>query len=158
MEFTIKKQNLCEHGYSVANLFYIICKELKIKVSVDDMMLVLNHDFIEAFTGDLNLKVKNKSQETASAWDTIEKETVPKGLEKYTDSGIFKSLSKEKYNVFIFVDCLEAFLYCKEELKLGNGALLGAFNHYRLKTISLIPNLNLTEESYKNLKTLILGE
>jgi 5'-deoxynucleotidase YfbR-like HD superfamily hydrolase len=158
MEYTIKKQNLCEHGYAVANLFYVLCKDLKVKVTSEDLVLVMNHDFIEAFTGDLNLKVKNFSPETLACWNAIEEEVTPVGLERFTDFGIQNNMTNVKYNLFLLADCFEALLYVKEEIRLGNSALIGAFSYYRLKTLELINQFHFSTDTLKLIESLVREE
>lgn len=133
MEFTIKKQNLCEHGYSVGCLFYLICKMADIAITTEDLFLAMNHDFIESLTGDLNQIVKGKNEETEKAWVTIEDSVSTSETKKFTDAQAERSLGKRKLEILKLADALEAYLYTTEELRLGNTALLSANRYYENK-------------------------
>lgn len=130
MECVIQPQNLCDHGYNVATVFYIMCKELKIEVTAEEMFAVMNHDFAETFTGDLNRVVKERNETTAEAWDIIEQHNLPSHLHGYTDQGLKRILDPGKMFLFKFADCVDAYLYCKTEVNKGNRFLAKAKSRY----------------------------
>lgn len=138
MEPTIKNQNLCDHGYNVATLFYIVMGSLGRVCTARDLFLVMQHDFVESMTGDLNKLVKEKNDRTRRAWETIECEVVPEELNYLCDAGLRELLSSEDYEVFKFCDLFEAWIYCLEERAMGNTMLSRAQRHYvtRLHEIS----------------------
>lgn len=133
METVIHPQDLAGHGYGVANLFYLFCKAKKIPVSAKSMFLVMNHDFAETFTGDLNKRVKDQTEETSTAWGIIERKSVPGHLSQFTDEGLKEELSRDEYEMFTLADCMDAYLYCFEEYESGNRHLMRAMNHYGQK-------------------------
>lgn len=152
MEHTIKEQNLCEHGFIVANLFCLLSKEIGESISSKDVMLVMNHDFAEVFTGDLNRAVKEKSIRSMTLWEEFEQETIPEDCKQYTDYEIRKELSPKTLLIFELADNLCALLYTLDELLLGNRHLEHAFQFYRAKVLeksqSLSPKLFDTINSF----------
>ena len=132
MEFTIRDQNLCDHGYNVATLFYLLCKEMGVSLTASDMFIALQHDFVESMTGDLNKMIKDLSPETADAWDVIEQSIVPYGLQYLTRKRIAYDWNEYSQKTYILQisDALEALIYCYEERAMGNSALSGAIGHY----------------------------
>lgn len=163
MEFVVSPQCLSSHGYGVASIFFLICEQLRIEISAGELFIVMNHDFTETFTGDINRKVKEVSEKSAKAWRTIEDEVVPSVLKPYTDEGISKSFSSVKRNIIELADCLDAYLYCKDEVSSGNKNLSRAMSLYRKKCWMIIHELS-TElasrdiEYFLSLMNIILGE
>lgn len=151
METILHKQNLCEHGFNVANLYIFICEMLGFSYTTKEIFLVMNHDFSECYTGDLNLHIKNK---IPHLWEEIENDIIPKHIP--TDSDIkqyFKEYSTpEKYDLFLFADAFDAYLYCFDEKNLGNKFMIKPFKYYYSKLIKMNPVLffqliqNLLEE------------
>jgi 5'-deoxynucleotidase YfbR-like HD superfamily hydrolase len=139
METVIQPQNLCEHGYGVTTLFYLLCKDLKIALSSKDLFLIMQHDFLESLTGDLNKKIKDKSSATKMAWEVIEYEC-GEDLQEYSDKSIQKQLQDDdrKYQVFLLADAMDAMLYCQDEVRLGNSHLKNAFIYYKNKVEDIV--------------------
>jgi 5'-deoxynucleotidase YfbR-like HD superfamily hydrolase len=136
MERVLQPQDLCGHGYAVGTIFYLLCKEFEIEISAETLFLVMQHDFIESITGDLNTLIKNRNKETEQAWDVIEKECVPRHLEGFTDLAIREQLRAEDPNlekIFNLADYMDAGLFCLQELGMGNGYLQKAYEHYQRK-------------------------
>lgn len=136
MERVIHPQDLCGHGYAVGSLFYLLCKEFDIELTADILFLVMNHDFVESITGDLNKLLKDKNNDTKQAWATIEAECVPRHLQGYTDANIREQLRAYNPNVekiFNLADYMDAGLYCLQELGLGNTYLQNAYEYYQRK-------------------------
>lgn len=147
MQPTIKPQGLCGHGYGVGCIFFLLCKEFDIEVSADLLFLVMNHDFVEAYTGDLNKLVKDKNEATQKAWDILESESVPPNLRGFTDKVIEAKLEAHGPNtlkIFKLADCMEAGLYCMEEIKLGNLHLEDAYRYYQHQVETLSAELQLS--------------
>lgn len=120
METVIHPQNLCDHGYNVATIFFLICKMFAIEVSAEKLFIVMNHDFAETYTSDLNRVVKEKSPETKLAWEIIEEENLPPHLQVWTDKGIKEILGEDLFSIFQFADELDAWKYCDGEVQKGN--------------------------------------
>ena len=136
MERVIHPQDLCGHGYAVGTIFFLLCKEFEIDVPAEILFLVMQHDFIESVTGDLNTLLKNKNTTTEQAWATIEAECIPRHLEGYTDKSIREQLRAFDPNVekiFNLADYMDAGLFCLQELGLGNTYLQNAYEHYQRK-------------------------
>ena len=133
MEFTLHEQNLCEHGYSTASLFSLLCDHKNIKIESIDLWRVMQHDFAEVFTGDLNQAIK---KEVPYYWEKIEDQMVPEGV-CYKDNDLKVYLGHKKYPIFLFADALDAFLYTKDEIGMGNFHLLKAHIYYKDKLKSL---------------------
>ncbi len=129
MESVISPQDLCGHGYGVANLFYLLCKELNHDISTQELFMVMNHDFAETYTGDLNRRVKELNSITEEAWNKIEQHTVPR--EVFTDESMKRTMKERTFKVFQLADEMEAYLYCKEEVMKGNSHLERAMGHYK---------------------------
>lgn len=150
METVIHSQNLCDHGYNVGCLFYLICKEIDLPITSDMLFLVMNHDFAETYTGDLNRKIKNKNEKTKRLWDVLEEETVPLKMLKYRDYFIENQFSIEEWGVFHLADEMDAYLYCKKEINSGNTYLMDAKNYYKKSIHKRLDRLNLTWEEKTN--------
>jgi len=133
MERVIEPQNLCDHGYGVGSLFYLICESSNIEVTAKDLFRVMNHDFAETYTGDINRIVKEFSPSSSVCWYTIEEEVIPSNLKEYTDKGMEDHMSQEKIEIFKLADNLDAFMYCEREYKSGNTHLSFAGHRYRAK-------------------------
>jgi len=124
METVTEPQNLCDHGHGVGTLFYLLCKEMGVPISVDTLFMVMNHDFAEAYTSDLNRRVKDRTEKTSEAWKVIENSNLPLSLICWTDESIKSSLGgfdgTARYKVFQIADEWEAMGYCLREVKRGN--------------------------------------
>lgn len=151
MENVLHPQNLADHGFNVANLYILICEMLGFQYTSKEIFLVMNHDFSECYTGDLNLPIKDKIH---SLWEKVENEIIPKHIP--TDSDIkqyFKEYStSEKYDLFLFADAFEAYLYCEDEVSMGNKLLEPALNRYRDKLTQMNPELFFTILSIKKME------
>lgn len=146
MEFTMKDQSIPDHSYHVVTMFMLICKELELEPTANDLFLVLNHDFIESKTGDLNDRIKRISSFTKDAWDTIEGEAAGSELyTEYSDDAIMRALGPEMGLVFMLCDSLEALLYAHEEVSMGNTYLQKAKNHYFSKVMRFLSHKMFTE-------------
>lgn len=153
MECTIRPQDLMGHGYSVANLFYLLCECFQVKHIARADFYVLNHDFAEAFTGDLNRRVKDKNIVTADAWSTLEREVLPSHLRNYSDGFVekeLKSFGEIYWELFRLADDLDALLYCKEEVGLGNSHLERPFSIYQCKVSERYSELMKREDAPSN--------
>lgn len=131
---TIRPQDLCGHGYGVGCIFFLLCKEFELEVSAELLFLVMNHDFVESYTGDLNKMIKEKTEGTKEAWSLLELESVPPNLRGFTDKLVeikLKEAGENIWKIFQLADCMEAGLYCMEEIKLGNLHLEDAYRRYR---------------------------
>lgn len=154
MESTIRPQDLCGHGYSVGTIFYILCQSMGIRVSADTLFLAMNHDYVESYTGDLNKLLKEKNATTKGAWNVLEAQCVPDHLNHLTDVGIISHI-KNTYGdtantveqILHLADALDAYLYCSEEVKLGNQFLTKAMEHYDKRVTELFEAINSQAEA-----------
>jgi len=131
---TIRQQDLCGHGYGVGCIFFLLCKEFDIEISADLLFHVMNHDFVEAYTGDLNKVVKEKNDATREAWSLLESESVPSNLRGFTDRVLeakLKDAGPLVWKMFQLADCMDAGLYCMDEIRLGNLHLEDAYRRYQ---------------------------
>lgn len=140
MEFTLQDQNLAEHGFFVGSLTYLICKSRGIEITSEELFKVMNHDFAETRTGDLNKLVKN---EVGDEWEDVE-EKLCKDIPGYTDTGLILSISSPVLEVLRLCDAIDAVLYCIEEESLGNSRLHEAKMYYK----SIIHSMVWEAESY----------
>lgn len=144
---TIRTQDLCGHGYGVGCIFFLLCKEFDIEISAELLFLVMNHDFVESYTGDLNKIVKMKNEATQEAWSILESESVPPNLRGFTDKVLEAKLEAHGPNtlkVFQLADCMDAGLYCMEEIKLGNLHLEEPYRKYQKWVETLSAELQLS--------------
>jgi len=130
MEFVLRPQNLCEHGHGTATLFYLFCKEFGVEINEDILFILMNHDFAETFTGDMNRLIRNKNEKTKEAWSVLEEETLPEELKPWSDKGIENILTEDQLLLFKLSDEMEAYLYCFEEHTLGNRYIYGPIERY----------------------------
>ena len=140
MEKVLHSQNLCEHGFNVANLYMLICDMLGFQYTKKEVFLVMNHDFAECYTGDLNLAIKSKAPEL---WEEFEEKLVPSHIptDKNIEAYFSQNSTQEKYELFLFVDALEAYLYCLDEVTMGNKFMKKARDIYFDKLSKMNPNL-----------------
>lgn len=149
MESTIRPQDLCGHGYAVGTIFYLLCQGFGIHISAETLFIIMNHDYVESYTGDLNKLLKEKNDTTRNAWRTLETQCVPGHLSDLTDAGIsahlkfvYKDMSETLEKIFKLADSLDAYLYVSEEVKLGNTFLSKAYTHYEDVVSNLFEELN----------------
>lgn len=138
MESVLSQQNLADHGHGVASLFYIICKELNIKINSEDLFLVMQHDFAETYTGDINKAVKEINEATSSAWNIIEEEAVPTNTIKFLDEKIKEQLNEGQNFAFQLADEFDAMLYCFGEYRKGNKFIIDPLRKYLSKVMQRI--------------------
>lgn len=113
--------NIAEHCYRTAILFKWWASIEDVAYTMHEFDIVLQHDAVEAITGDLTYPVKNFSEETKSAWAVIEKElTQGTHLEKYSDENIKAALNERQYALFKCCDYLELLIFCIKEITYGN--------------------------------------
>jgi len=153
MESTIRPQDLCGHGYAVGTIFYLLCKGFGINLSGETLFIIMNHDYVESYTGDLNKLLKEKNATTKNAWRTLEAQCIPDHLGDFTDAGIsahfkfvYGDLSGTLEKIFKLSDSLDAYLYTSEEVKLGNTFLSRACSHYEEVVNNLFLELNTEAE------------
>ena len=122
MMFKNRPYNLLEHQYMVLVLFRRFASLEDVQYDMNVLDIIMNHDSVEAVTGDLPWNVKNFSLKTKEAWEIIEEDVVDVHfqLEKYTDKEIKKSLNERQYDLFKMCDVLDLFIFVKEEIALGN--------------------------------------
>jgi 5'-deoxynucleotidase YfbR-like HD superfamily hydrolase len=118
----LRSYNLAEHSYFVTALFIEFAKREGLSLSVESIEAVLNHDVVETITADLPYMAKNHSSATKEAWAAIEDELVGyhSNLSRFTDEGLKETLPVTEYQLFKMVDILELWIFCKEEVALGN--------------------------------------
>lgn len=120
----IKGYNLADHSYYVAMMFQDLADEYEIQYDTTVMKIVMRHDFMEAFTGDLIYPVKNLSEDTSKAWNLIEKESYDYNSGRYngiySDADIRAILTPEQFALLKACDAFELFLFCMSEYRLGN--------------------------------------
>jgi len=117
-----RKNDLTQHSFFVLKYFINFAKFLNISYTADTLETILNHDYMESITGDLDYAVKNMSKNTKKWWSYIEKEVVVKNsmMAKYTDEWIELSLNNEQLKLFKCCDLLDCWFFCIEEYLLGN--------------------------------------
>lgn len=117
----VHNQNLMEHGFRTAILFYLFSKAKGKRISASDLFYVLMHDVLETETGDLLWPAKHKGN-NEDLWATIEQEIVSEKqhLKEFTDDHFKKD--QEKQRLFKETDMLEFALTCLEEIELGNAS------------------------------------
>jgi len=120
--FKHRSYNLLEHSFMVQSYFKHFAKQEGIDYNLAVLDLVANHDIIETETGDLIQPVKALSEKTAHCWDSIEEcvaEAFPH-LQRYSDKNIEAGMNKQQFRLFKEVDLLDLYVFCLEELKIGN--------------------------------------
>lgn len=119
----VQVYSTAEHSYYVAILFDAMAKAHGITYTVNEMRFVLQHDVLEAVTGDVLLPVKIHSEETKKLWERIEelltREAHP-SLKDITDEAAETFFDPIVWKLFKACDLLELFLFCREEIEMGN--------------------------------------
>lgn len=116
--------NLLEHGLVVGMLFRWFASEEDVPYDINVFDKVLLHDYVESVTGDLNACVKKFNNKTQVAWDIIEQEICDNDpvLSPYSDKNIKGYLTDEQYRLFKMCDTLDLWIFCRNEISLGNGS------------------------------------
>lgn len=120
-----RSYNLLEHSYMVAMLFKHFASKENVAYTMAEFDLVLHHDILEVETGDLIYTVKNLNSETKECWGRIEELVIEKNfqLQRYSDENIKSGLSNLQYSLFKCCDLLDLWIFCKEEIALGNNTI-----------------------------------
>jgi len=120
----IQTYSVAEHCYYTGLLFLLVADKEVISVTPNETLWVFQHDVLESVTGDLLLPVKTYSPITRKCWKEIEHELI-KGdysyLSHLTDNEGRQFFTPDAWELFKIVDLLELWLFCKEEIMLGNG-------------------------------------
>ncbi len=120
---TLQSYSVAEHCYYTGLLFEAIANHEKINITERELHYVFRHDIIETITGDVLLPVKIHSDTTRSRWEAIENEIVCNKypyLKSYLDEYMPLLFSEESWNLFKACDLYELYLFCLEEVQLGN--------------------------------------
>lgn len=118
-----RNYNLMEHQWVVGMLFKYFANLEGISYCINVWDTILNHDIAESATlCDLSYQIKNLNETTKRAWEEIEEQALSHHpyLEKYSDLAIKKGLNEKQYALFKSMDYLDLWIFCKEEIALGN--------------------------------------
>ncbi|KKN61482.1 hypothetical protein LCGC14_0521370 [marine sediment metagenome] len=119
----LQPYSVAEHCYYTGLLFETISEYENIQITKKEIYYVYRHDIIETITGDVLLTVKIHSKTTKQKWAHIEKEIICNKypyLESFLDEYIPSNFSKEAWMLFKACDLFELYLFCLEEIELGN--------------------------------------
>lgn len=142
-KFIFRSYNLLEHSFGVAALFVQFAKEEGIEINSHVIDLVMNHDMPEVVTTDLLHPIKHFSTETLQAWEVIEGELLEEHeeLSCYSGKNMKLVLTEQQYRLFKACDYFDLFLFCREEINLGNND--PEINSAFYKCISMIKDCGL---------------
>ncbi len=120
----IKEYKLSVHCYYTGMLFQDVAKLNKISITSKEIYWVFRHDLLEVLTGDLLYPAKHTNDITSDAWSLIE-ETIVKDYPEFaafTDTHAKNEIfhTEQSYTLFKACDLFELWLFCREEMKLGN--------------------------------------
>lgn len=135
-------QSLSCHGYNVGSLFCLLCDHFGVDIKAVELFMVMQHDFVESYTGDLNAHIKDQNEETKHAWRVLEESTVPNSLHPYTEKGLENILKGVKDLLFRLADQMDAYLFCKDERKMGNTFIDGPLFRYKVRITNTVHDLN----------------
>jgi len=118
----LREYNLLEHQYMVTMLFLKFAPLEDIPFDMKTLDLILHHDVLEIFTGDLPYDIKKINTLVEKSWDVVEQEVAHQHpqLKPYTDDQIESQMSPEVYKLFKACDMLELWIFIREEQVLGN--------------------------------------
>jgi len=119
----IQPYTVAIHCYYTGILFQEIADYEEIPINKSEIDFVFRHDILESITGDLLLPVKMHSDSVNKKWNEIEEELVESKytyLEFYTDSTAKVYFHPPSWNLFKACDLFELYLFCLEEVQLGN--------------------------------------
>ena len=120
---TLQTYSTAEHCYYAGILFETIAGYEHIHITRDEIYFVYRHDIVETITGDILLPVKIHSEAVKDKWESIEETIVNDRypyLELFVDKNINLHFSPEAWNLFKACDLYELYLFCEEEIELGN--------------------------------------
>lgn len=119
---TIRPYTTASHCYYTAILFQEIALREAIPIHNNEIRFVLQHDVFETITGDVLLPVKIHSANTKRKWEEIETEIAEAypDLVGFTDEDAKATFSVSSWNLFKACDLLELYIFCKDEITLGN--------------------------------------
>jgi len=117
-----REYNLLEHQYMVTVLFRHFAYREDVPYNIDTLDLVMKHDVLEIFTGDLPYDIKKINSLVEKSWDVVEQEVaeIHPELKPYTDTNIQQAMNPSQYKLFKACDMLELWVFIWEEMQLGN--------------------------------------
>jgi len=121
----IQTYSVAEHCYYTGLLFETIAKMEGLIPTMEEITYVYTHDILESVTGDILRPAKSYTPNTESHWKEIEKEIVNGNdythLKEFEEETVkIKSFSPISWELFMYCDVLELWLFCEEEDRLGN--------------------------------------
>ena len=122
-KFKFRGYNLLEHSYMVATLYIHVCKHEGLEANMNQIDAILKHDILETITLDLPYDIKHLNRKTEEAWSVIEDQSINNkapNLIDYTDVEISMLFSPQEWIIFKVCDALDLWMFCKEEIRLGN--------------------------------------
>jgi len=115
----IRHQSVAAHSFNVTIITYMLCGILgeEIFTYQEAMRQALWHDFSESVTGDVSPLVKRYAQ-----WDEVDRRAVQEAGQISTSHRYDVILPKDKELIPIvkLADCLDAWMYARNECNLGN--------------------------------------
>jgi len=120
---TLQSYSVAEHCYYTGILFETIAEYENILITRKEIYYVFRHDIVETITGDILLPVKIHSDVVKERWESIERIIVQDRylyLMSFLDGHLSEHFSKTAWNLFKACDLFELYLFCLEEVELGN--------------------------------------
>lgn len=115
------RYSILEHGASCA-LLYLLIKQIDCEMADANVMaLLLLHDGMEKYTGDILYPAKCTSEaECEQIERNVYKEVAEDNPFLFIDEDLKEQMSAADYKLFKFIDMAEYFFRTAEELKAGN--------------------------------------
>lgn len=132
--------SIVEHGANCTMLYMLIQQISHNPLNANMMKILLLHDGIEKYTGDVLYPAKQAIKDDWSGVeekvaDWINKDERSMNLFLYTDDDIEHELEPEEHKMFKFIDMCEYFLRTSEEFRAGNHhpeVLQGLMNSFKV--------------------------
>lgn len=137
---TLHSQNVSSHSLFVGILAHSLCEEIKNKFNYKlnpyyTLLAALSHDFEESELGDILIPSKNHIS------------NVYEGLSREIKENLFRNLNIKflltplEEIIIKFSDKLEGYVYCLEEVSLGNNSFRDIAESYRESLSEIINSL-----------------
>lgn len=161
--FSKNTEDVMQHSFSVATISHILSiinnRINERNLDVNKIAAVaLYHDSFECFTSHIVSPVKNTDTDFKNSYNSMKNHyisrlasSLPIELKNDLKSFIYGLVSEEEREIIEAADTLDAYLFCKFQVKTGNFDYLNKLNLMKQRVDTLKKNLNYVDYFLENL-------